>query len=77
MLGALCYVCVANIDELTIWTFQLELGEFGTGLEPLEFVSAALLTTYVIYSNAKLQSESINTYTKHCLQILNWQFLTP
>ena len=39
MLGALCYVCVPYIDELTIWTFQLELGEFAPGLEPLEFVS--------------------------------------
>ena len=39
VLGALCYVCVPNIDELTILTFQLELGEFAPGLEPLEFVS--------------------------------------
>ena len=39
MLGALCYVCVPNMDELTIRTFQLELGEFAPGLEPLEFVS--------------------------------------
>ena len=43
MLGALCYVCVPKIDELTIWTLQLELGEFGPALEPLEFVSAALI----------------------------------
>ena len=39
MLGALCYVCVTDIDELTIRTFQLELDEFVPGLEPLEFVS--------------------------------------
>ena len=39
MLGALCYVCVPNIDELTILTFQLELGDFAPGLKPLEFVS--------------------------------------
>ena len=39
MLGALCYLCVPNIDELTIRKFQLELGEFAPGLEPLEFVS--------------------------------------
>ena len=39
VLGALCYVCVPKIDELTIWTFQLELGEFGPELEPLQFVS--------------------------------------
>ena len=39
MLGALCYICVPNIDKLTICLFQLELGEFSPGLEPLEFVS--------------------------------------
>ena len=39
MLGALCYVCVPNIDELTISRYQLKLGEFAPGLEPLEFVS--------------------------------------
>ena len=39
MVGALCYVYVPNIDKLTILTFQLELGEFAPGLEPLEFVS--------------------------------------
>ena len=39
VLGALCYVCVPNIDKLTIWTFQLELGEFAPGLDPLELVS--------------------------------------
>ena len=36
---ALWYVCVPKIDKLNIWTFQLELGEFAPGLEPLEFVS--------------------------------------
>ena len=29
----------SNIYKLTIGTFQLELGEFAPGLEPLEFVS--------------------------------------
>ena len=45
VLGALCYVCVPNIDELTILTFQLELGEFAPGLEPLEFVSGECSST--------------------------------
>ena len=45
MLGALCYGCVPNIDELTILTFQLELGEFVPGLEPLEFVSGECSST--------------------------------
>ena len=45
MLGALCYVCVPNIDKLTIWTLQLELGEFGPGLESLEFVSGECSST--------------------------------
>ena len=49
MLGALCYVCVPNLDELTILTFQLELGEFAPGLEPLEFVSGECSSNIYIY----------------------------
>ena len=49
MLGALCYVCVPNIDELTIRKFQLELGEFAPGLEPLEFVSVECNPNIYIY----------------------------
>ena len=44
---ALCYVCVPNIDELTIRTFQLELGEFAPVLEPLEFVSGECSSTLI------------------------------
>ena len=44
-LGALCYVCVPNIDKLMIWTFQLKLGEFAPGLEPLELVSGECSST--------------------------------
>ena len=49
VLGALCYVCVPNIDKLTIRTFQLELGEFAPGLEPLEFVSGECSSNIYIY----------------------------
>ena len=54
MLDALCYVCVPNTDKLTIWTFQLELGEFAPGLEPLEFVSGECSSTVfkLIFSTA-------------------------
>ena len=46
MLGALCYVCVPNIDKLTTSTFQLELGEFAPGLKPLEFVSGECSSSF-------------------------------
>ena len=46
MLGALCYVYVSKIDELTIRTFQLELGEFAPWLEQLEFVSGECSSTF-------------------------------
>ena len=36
------------IDELTILTFQLELGEFAPGLEPLEFVSGDCSSNWYI-----------------------------
>ena len=48
MLGALCYVYLPNIYKLMSWPLQLELGEPATVLEPLEFVSAALCSTYNI-----------------------------
>ena len=40
------YICVPNIDELRIWRFQLELGEFAPGLESLEFVSGECSSIY-------------------------------
>ena len=61
MLGALCYVCVPNIDELTIRTFPLELGEFAPGLEPLEFVSGECTSTiFLTNMNASYLSNSMN-----------------
>ena len=46
MLGALCYVCVPNIDKLTSQPLQLELGEPAPVLEPLKFVSGECSTMY-------------------------------
>ena len=42
-------MCVPNIDKLTIRKFQLELGEFAPGLEPLEFVSVECSPNIYIY----------------------------
>ena len=63
MLGALCYVCVPNIDKLTIGTFQLELGEFDPGLETLEFVSGECSSTLQRNLRANMRRTQVLIYS--------------
>ena len=73
MLGALCYVCVPNIHELTIKTFQLELGEFAPGLEQLEFVSGECSST--ICAQIINRTFVHKRLTNICTQIVNRTFV--
>ena len=61
-----------NIDELTIWTFQLELGEFAKGLEPLEFVSGECSSNFTWSDIVLIPSYPVLTQSRTAL---GWFYL--